>query len=86
MISLSCEEVWREISDYIDDEVSPDTRRMLEAHFAQCRHCAALVDSVHNVLVLVADERVFTIPAGFSERLRRRLNLELAGQKPDDSR
>ena len=85
MISLSCEEVWRQISDYIDDDVTPGTRRLLEAHFAQCRHCAALVDSVHNVVVLVADERVFTLPAGFSERLRRRLDLELSGKRPDGS-
>jgi anti-sigma factor RsiW len=85
MISLSCEEVWRQISDYIDDDVTPGTRRLLEAHFAQCRHCAALVDSVHNVVVLVADERVFTLPAGFSERLRRRLDLEISGKRSDGS-
>jgi len=85
MISLSCEEVWREISNYIDDDVTPGTRRLLEAHFAQCRHCAALVDSVHNVVVLVADERVFTLPAGFSERLRRRLDLEISGKRSDGS-
>ena len=85
MISLSCEEVWREISDYIDGDVTPGTRRLLEAHFAQCRHCAALVDSVHNVVVLVADERVFTLPAGFSERLRQRLDLEISGKRSDGS-
>jgi anti-sigma factor RsiW len=85
MMSLSCEEVWRKISDYIDDDVTPSTRRLLEAHFAQCRHCAALVDSVHNVLVLIADERVFTLPVGFSERLRQRLDLELSGEQPDGS-
>jgi anti-sigma factor RsiW len=85
MMSLSCEEVWRKISDYIDDDVTPGTRRLLEAHFAQCRHCAALVDSVHNVLVLIADERVFTLPVGFSERLRQRLDLELSGEQPDGS-
>ena len=85
MISLSCEEVWREISNYIDDDVTLGTRRLLEAHFAQCRHCAALVDSVHNVVVLVADERVFTLPAGFSERLRQRLDLEISGKRSDGS-
>ena len=86
MISLSCEEVWRQVSDYIDDDVTPGTRRLLEAHFAQCRHCAALVDSVHNVVVLVADERVFTLPMGFSERLRQRLTAEVSGKTPEDQR
>ena len=85
MISLSCEEVWRQISDYIDDDVAPGTRRLLEAHFAQCRHCAALVDSVHNVVVLIADERVFTLPAGFSERLRRRLDSEISAKQSGET-
>jgi hypothetical protein len=40
-------------------------------------------DSVHNVLVLIADERVFTLPAGFSERLRKRLAVELSGKAPE---
>jgi hypothetical protein len=40
-----------------------------------------VLDSTRNVVVLVADERVFELPAGFSERLHARLDreLELAG-------
>jgi anti-sigma factor RsiW len=74
---LSCQEVWRAVSDYIDGNIAPDVRRRMEAHLAQCRHCAALVDSTRNLVVLIADERVFTLPAGFSERLRRRINAEI---------
>jgi hypothetical protein len=76
---LSCKEVWRAISDYIDNDISPALRRKMEAHLAQCRHCTALLDSTHNVIVLIADERVFTLPAGFSERLRKRIEAEIAG-------
>ena len=75
---LSCTEVWREISNYIDDDLDDALRRHLEAHLAQCRHCSALLDSTRNVIVLTADERIFTLPAGFSARLRRRLEYELA--------
>jgi anti-sigma factor RsiW len=76
MIALSCEEVRREISNYLDDDISPSMRRRLEAHLEQCRNCAILLDSVHNVLVLIADERRFELPAGFSARLRARLEQE----------
>jgi predicted anti-sigma-YlaC factor YlaD len=76
MIALSCEEVRREISNYIDDDISPKMRRLLEAHLEQCRHCSILLDSVHNVLVLIADERRFELPSGFSARLRARLEQE----------
>ena len=77
---LSCKEVWRAISDYIDEDLSPEMRRKMEAHLAQCRHCTALLDSTHNIIVLIADERVFRLPAGFSERLRKRIDAEISGK------
>ena len=70
---MHCEDVWREISNYLDDDISPEMRERLEEHLANCRHCAALVDSTRNVLILVADDRIFPLPIGFSERLRKRL-------------
>jgi anti-sigma factor RsiW len=80
-MGLSCKEIWRAISDYIDDDVSPSMRLKIEAHLAQCRHCAALLDSTHNVIVLIADEHIFTLPAGFSERLRQRIESEIGRQR-----
>lgn len=73
---LKCQDVWREISNYLEDDLSPAKRRLLEAHFAQCRHCAALVDSTRNIIILIGDERAFELPQGFSARLRQRLEAE----------
>jgi predicted anti-sigma-YlaC factor YlaD len=81
MITLSCEEVRREISNYIDDDMSPRMRRLLEAHLDQCRKCAVLLDSTHNVLVLLADEKRFQLPPGFSLRLRQMLAKEFEKAK-----
>jgi Putative zinc-finger len=44
MITLSCEEVRREISNYLDDDMSPSVRRLLETHLEQCRKCAVLLE------------------------------------------
>jgi hypothetical protein len=49
----------------------------VEAHLAQCRHCAAFYDSAHNVVVLIADQRTFALPPGFRQRLRARLAAEI---------
>lgn len=81
MITLSCEEVRREISNYLDDDMPPRMRRLLERHLEQCRKCAVLLDSTHNVLVLLADEQRFQLPAGFSLRMRQRLAQEFARAK-----
>ncbi len=82
-MKLDCKHIWRELSNYLDGEISEEVRREVEAHVAQCKHCAALLDSTHNVLVLVADERRMELPAGFNARLRERLERELATSKPD---
>jgi anti-sigma factor RsiW len=74
---LNCKQVWREISNYIDDDISAEMRAGLEAHLAHCGHCAAILDGAHNVIVLVADERTFSLPAGFSLRLHEKLQREL---------
>ena len=76
MITLSCEEVRREISNYLDDDMSSSLRRLLETHLEQCRKCAVLLDSTHNVLVLLADEQRFELPAGFSVRVKQMLAKE----------
>ena len=75
---LSCREVWREITNFIDGDLDPELRKVIEAHLEQCRHCTALLDSTRNIILLIADERTFTLPAGFSNRLRQRLDREIA--------
>jgi len=76
---LNCKHVWRQISDYIDGTVALELREAVEQHLAHCRHCAAVLDSTRNILVLVADERTFELPVGYSERLHARLQQELEG-------
>lgn len=82
-MKLDCKHIWRELSNYLDGDIPPDVRRDVEAHVAQCRHCAALLDSTHNIIVLIADERRLELPHGFSKRLRERLQRELATTSPD---
>lgn len=72
-MGISCEEIWRDISDYIDDDLDPDQRAALDQHFVECRHCAALLDGTRNVIALYRDQRVLAPPDGFHERLYQRL-------------
>jgi anti-sigma factor RsiW len=78
---IDCKHVWEYISAYIDGEVDAALRAEIDRHLETCEICSAVLDSTHNVVVLVADERVFKLPAGFSDRLHERIDreLELAG-------
>lgn len=77
IVEISCVHVWREISNYIDGEIDPETRRRMEEHFKGCEHCNAVLDGTKNIVQLVGDGRAFDLPAGFSQRLRDRLQKEI---------
>ncbi len=79
-MQISCHEIWREVSNYLDNDVDPKLRQDMELHFVHCRHCAALLDSTHNVLVLIGDGRAFVVPPGFSQRLYAKLAAHLGSQ------
>ena len=78
---LNCRHVWDQISDYIDGTVPLELRDAIEQHLAHCRHCAAVLDSTRNILVLMADDRTFEIPVGYSDRLHARLQEAIAASE-----
>ena len=77
VIEISCEEVWREVSNYLDREITPQLRARMREHFKGCKHCTAVLDGARNVVQLVGDARAFELPAGFSNRLYLKLNRRL---------
>lgn len=80
---VDCKHVWQYISAYIDGDVDASLRAEIDRHLETCEVCSAVLDSTRNVVVLMADERVFELPAGFADRLHQRLDQELAlGEGP----
>jgi len=73
VIEISCLEVWREVSNFIDGEVDAELRARMEAHFKDCAHCKAILDGTRNVVKLVGDDEEYEMPAGFSSRLQEKI-------------
>ena len=74
---IDCKHVRQYISAYIDGDVDAALRADIDKHLETCEICSAVLDSTRNVVILVADDRVFELPAGFSERLHSRIDREL---------
>jgi Putative zinc-finger len=76
---IDCKHVWNNISGYLDGTLDPAVSQQVQKHLEHCGICSAILDSTRNILILTADERVFELPLGYSERLHARLEAEIEG-------
>jgi Putative zinc-finger len=73
VILISCTEVRRELSNYLENDVTAELRARIEQHVLSCTGCKAVYDGMRNVLRLVTASEIIELPKGFSLRLYRRL-------------
>jgi hypothetical protein len=59
---VKCEEVWREVSNYLEGDVSPDLRAAIDEHVRGCKGFTAVLDGTRNVVQLYGDERMLEVP------------------------
>lgn len=70
---VNCEQVWQEISNYLDGDIESNLRAAMDSHFQECKRCKAVLEGARNVVQLFGDERMIDVPLGFERRLQRRL-------------
>ncbi len=73
IVEIDCYQVRRELSDYLEGDVSPELRLRIEEHLQTCDHCRAVYDGLRNIVRLLGDEEAIELPEGFSRRLYKRL-------------
>ena len=73
IVEIDCYQVRRELSDYLEGDVSPELRLRIEEHLQTCDHCRAVCDGLRNIVRLLGDEEAIELPEGFSQRLYKRL-------------
>jgi hypothetical protein len=76
---VTCEQVWREISSYLEGETEPALRAAMEDHFQSCKACASVLAGTRNVVALYSDERMIEVPAGFGRRLEKKIAARVRG-------
>jgi predicted anti-sigma-YlaC factor YlaD len=80
---VSCKTIVANLSAYLDGETTLEMRQKIEKHLRRCHRCTAVYDSTRKMLVITGDERVFEVPAGFSERLHTFLDQAMANSKSE---
>lgn len=57
-----CEELRQQLSDYLDDELSPQARLELEAHLSRCPECARFAQELAATVRALHRRRLTPLP------------------------
>ena len=79
--AMNCEQVWREISNYVDGEVEAGLRSTMDEHFRGCEKCKSVLEGTQNVIRLYGDERMMEAPAGLWTATGEKTGPECARQQ-----
>ena len=55
---ISCEQVWRQLSSYLDGDLDASVCPVMEDHIKTCPRCASVAAGMRNVIRLYGDERM----------------------------
>ena len=74
---MVCEEVIREISDYIEGDLNPALREALELHLQHCDDCRVVVNTARKSIELYSGKEPLPLP----EDVQQAINQALANKK-----
>jgi anti-sigma factor RsiW len=74
-LPVDCQNLVRDLSLYLDGELSPRRRAEIEQHLATCANCHAVVDTVRKTIQLYQDLPQPKLSPAARERLYRALAL-----------
>src|SRR2546425_11981603 len=57
VIEIDCDQVRKELSEYLDGYLTSQSRLQIEQHLQTCDHYTAVYDGMRNVVRLLGDER-----------------------------
>ena len=60
--TISCRHVTRQLSGYIDGQLTPEVRAKIDEHLRLCDRCSIVLDTTRKLLYVAGDERVFEVP------------------------
>jgi len=66
---MKCQELLAFLNEYVDGTVDPAICEEFEKHMAGCNPCQVVVDNIRKTITLYRGGEVYSLPAGFQERL-----------------
>ena len=78
---MNCQEVIRQLSEYLDGELETNLLDSLEQHLSACRDCRIIVDTTRKTVEIFCNSEPLPLPAPVHERLMKVLAAKLSSEK-----
>ena len=72
-MKISCQEVRRELANYMEDDISLELRARIDRRFQECDGCFAIYDGMRRVVRPMNKAGIIELPEGLSVRLFQRI-------------
>jgi len=74
---LNCNNVIRELSNYLDGELDATAREELERHLGRCHDCRLVVDTTRKTIQIFCNSEPIALPVDVRSRLHAALEKRL---------
>ena len=78
---MNCEEVIRELSNFLDGELEPGIKLDFEQHLAGCGECLLIVNQTKTTIEIFADNKPVELPSEVRTRLHEALRRKFKETK-----
>ena len=66
---MNCTDLLSQLTDYFDDQLSPELREEVRAHTAGCQHCKVVLDTTHQTIEVYKGNEIYEVSSELRERL-----------------
>ncbi len=73
---MKCEELLKQLNEYVDGTVDPGLCAEFERHMAGCNPCQVVVDNIRKTITLYRAGVPYELPLEFRERLHQALRAK----------
>jgi anti-sigma factor RsiW len=67
---MNCDELLKQLNDYVDGGVDPGVCEAFERHLAGCNPCQVVVDNIRKTITLYKGGEPVSAPYSFQQRLQ----------------
>jgi anti-sigma factor RsiW len=80
---MKCEELLKQLNEYVDGTIDPAICEEFEKHMAGCNPCQVVIDNIRKTITLYKAGHPVELPVRFRQKLHASLRAKWKEKHPD---